>query len=60
MAQGQNVAIDYRWANNQMERLPALELDLVNRNVSVLVTVGGGQPAQHFSVPSRGMADEAE
>jgi putative tryptophan/tyrosine transport system substrate-binding protein len=43
--EGQNVAIDYRWADNQMERLPALALDLVNRHVSVLVTVGGGAPA---------------
>jgi putative tryptophan/tyrosine transport system substrate-binding protein len=42
---GQNVTIDYRWADNQMDRLPALALDLVRRNVAVIVTVGGGAPA---------------
>jgi putative tryptophan/tyrosine transport system substrate-binding protein len=41
----QNVAIEYRWAENQDERLPALAADLVRRRVSVIVT--GGQPASH-------------
>src|SRR5262249_35111042 len=35
-AEDQNVAIEYRWADNQYERLPALEADLVNRRVSVI------------------------
>ena len=39
----QNVAIEYRWAENQDERLPALAADLVRRQVSVIVT--GGEPA---------------
>jgi putative ABC transport system substrate-binding protein len=41
----QNVAIEYRWAENKDERLPALAADLVRRRVSVIVT--GGQPASH-------------
>jgi putative ABC transport system substrate-binding protein len=37
--QGQNVAIEYRWAENQYERLPALAADLVRRRVAVIVAV---------------------
>jgi putative ABC transport system substrate-binding protein len=38
---GQNVAIEFRWADNQSNRLPALAAELVRRQVSVLVTAGG-------------------
>jgi putative ABC transport system substrate-binding protein len=41
----QNVAVEYRWADNQDERLPTLAADLVRRQVSVIVT--GGEPASH-------------
>src|SRR5258708_2007830 len=39
--EGQNVAIEYRSADNQLDRLPTLAADLVARRMSVIVTVGG-------------------
>jgi putative tryptophan/tyrosine transport system substrate-binding protein len=39
--EGQNVAIEYRYALNQVDRLPALMAELVGRSVSVLVATGG-------------------
>jgi putative ABC transport system substrate-binding protein len=37
--EGRNVAVDYRWADNQLDRLPALAAELVVRRVAVIVTV---------------------
>jgi putative tryptophan/tyrosine transport system substrate-binding protein len=44
--EGQNVAIEYRSAHNQIDRLQALAADLVNRRVDVIVTIGGDKPIQ--------------
>jgi putative ABC transport system substrate-binding protein len=44
--EGQNLAIEYRWAEAQYDRLPALAADLVGRNVDVIVTSGGTPPAR--------------
>src|SRR3954467_2439594 len=42
---GQNIAIEYRWANQQPDRLPGLAVELVNRRAAVILTSGGAAPA---------------
>src|SRR5262249_47480476 len=44
--EGENVALEYRWAANQMERLPALAVELVRRRTTVIAAFG---PATAFA-----------
>jgi putative tryptophan/tyrosine transport system substrate-binding protein len=43
--QAKNVTIEYRWAENQNDRLPTLVADLLNRRVTIIAAVGGSPAA---------------
>src|SRR5260370_18209335 len=44
--EGENVAIEFRWASGNYSRLPALAADLVSRKVAVIVAPGWGRAAR--------------
>jgi putative ABC transport system substrate-binding protein len=49
--EGQNVAIEYRWASGDYDRLPALATELIEHHVQVIVTFGG--PPSAIAAKSR-------
>jgi len=45
LVEGENLMIDYRWADNQTDRLAALAVDLVRRGATLIIATGGAQSA---------------
>ena len=51
--EGQNLAIEYRWAESHYDRLPALAADLVGRKVDLIAAVGNAAIAAIASKPKQ-------
>jgi len=45
LVEGENLMIDYRWADNQTDRLAALAVDLARRGAALIIATGGAQSA---------------
>src|SRR5205814_7447582 len=43
--EGRNLAMDYRWANDQLDQLPDMAGDLVRRRVTLIAAIGNNRPA---------------
>src|SRR3954471_4962754 len=51
--EGKNVTIEYRWAENQNDRLPAMATDLVRQKVSVIVANGLAAEASQVATKTK-------